>query len=179
MTTNDYYRPEPKRVIGPNGNSLTVSNLPAPGTKRWVFRVKAEIVAAVRGGLLSLEEACRRYMLTVEEFRTWEYSIERHGLSALRVTRIQLYRQRAARFRLPDSPSRRRYRSRERQISDRDDTRGIERRAQLVFLGRARYDGRQRRRLHDVDRHRDRHHDEQADMVGADRRLVERAHPDL
>src|SRR5215475_6075999 len=106
MTTNDYYHPEAKRVTGPNGNSLTVSNLPAPGTKRWVFRVKAEIVAAVRAGLLSLEEACRRYMLTVEEFRTWEYSIERYGLSALRVTRIQLYRQRVARFRLPDGPSR-------------------------------------------------------------------------
>jgi hypothetical protein len=177
MTTNDYYRPEPKRVIGPNGNSLTVSNLPAPGTKRWVFRVKAEIVAAVRGGLLSLEEACRRYMLTVEEFRTWEYSIERYGLSALRVTRIQLYRQRAARFRLPDSPSRRRYRSRERQISDRDHARGIERLP--LILGHARYDEHQRRRRHDVDRHRDRHHDEQADMIGADRRLVERAHPDL
>ncbi|NTB71722.1 DUF1153 domain-containing protein, partial [Agrobacterium tumefaciens] len=28
----------------------------------------AEVVAAVRGGLLSLEEACERYTLTVEEF---------------------------------------------------------------------------------------------------------------
>jgi len=35
---------------------------------RWVIRRKAQVVAAVRGGLLSLEEACSRYMLTVEEF---------------------------------------------------------------------------------------------------------------
>ena len=36
------------------------------GTKRWVIRRESELVAAVRGGLLSLEEACERYTLTVE-----------------------------------------------------------------------------------------------------------------
>ena len=40
----------------------------------WVIRRKAEVVAAVRGGLLSLEEACSRYTLTVEEFLAWQYS---------------------------------------------------------------------------------------------------------
>ena len=49
--------------------------------------------AAVRGGLLSLEEACTRYTLTVEEFLAWQYSIDRHGLAGLRTTRIQQYRQ--------------------------------------------------------------------------------------
>jgi len=48
-------------VIGPDGSPLTMADLPAPGTKRWVIRRKAEVVAAVRGGLLSLDEACRRY----------------------------------------------------------------------------------------------------------------------
>ena len=37
-----------------------LATLPPPGTKRWVIRRKAEVVAAVRGGLLSLEEACSR-----------------------------------------------------------------------------------------------------------------------
>ena len=60
---------------------------------RWVIRRKAEVVAAVRGGLLSLEEACSRYTLTVEEFLAWQYSIDRHGLAGLRTTRIQQYRQ--------------------------------------------------------------------------------------
>jgi hypothetical protein len=35
-----------------------------------VIRRKAEVVAAGRGGLLSLDDACNRYMLTVEEFLT-------------------------------------------------------------------------------------------------------------
>jgi hypothetical protein len=38
------------------------------------------VVVAVRGGLLSLEDACRRYTLTVEEFLAWQRAIERFGL---------------------------------------------------------------------------------------------------
>ena len=56
-------------------------------------RRKAEVVAAVRGGLLSLEEACSRYTLTVDEFLSWQFSIDQHGLAGLRTTRIQQYRQ--------------------------------------------------------------------------------------
>ena len=62
------HRPRVNYVIGPDGSPLTIADLPAPGTKRWVIRRKAEVVAAVRGGLLSLEEACSRYTLTVDEF---------------------------------------------------------------------------------------------------------------
>ena len=62
---NEPHRPRVKYVIGPDGSPLTIADLPAPGTKRWVIRRKAEVVAAVRGGLLSLEEACARYTLTV------------------------------------------------------------------------------------------------------------------
>jgi hypothetical protein len=79
-------------VIGPNGTPLTLANLPRPGTKRWVIRRKAEVIAAVRGGLLSLEEACSRYMLTVDEFISWQHLIDLHGLAGLRTTRIQKYR---------------------------------------------------------------------------------------
>ena len=86
------HRPRVKYVIGPDGSPLTIADLPAPGTKRWVIRRKAEVVAAVRGGLLSLEEACARYTLTVEEFLSWQYSIDQHGLAGLRTTRIQQYR---------------------------------------------------------------------------------------
>jgi len=65
------HRPRVKYVIGPDGSPLTIADLPPPTTKRWVIRRKAEVVAAVRGGLLSLEEACARYTLTVEEFLSW------------------------------------------------------------------------------------------------------------
>ena len=80
-------------VMGPDGNPLTLDDLPPPGTTRWVIRRKAEVVAAVRGGLLSLEEACDRYKLTVDEFLSWQRSIDRHGLPGLRATRIQDYRE--------------------------------------------------------------------------------------
>jgi hypothetical protein len=81
-----------KYVIGPDGSPLTINDLPPPSTQRWVIRRKAEVVAAVRGGLLSLEEACSRYTLTVEEFLSWQASIDSHGLAGLRTTRIQQYR---------------------------------------------------------------------------------------
>ena len=79
-------------VIGPTGAALTLSDLPPPNTQRWVIRRKAEVVAAVHGGLLTLDEACARYSLTNEEFLSWQQSIEQHGLAGLRTTRIQQYR---------------------------------------------------------------------------------------
>ncbi|RPD36907.1 DUF1153 domain-containing protein [Candidatus Liberibacter solanacearum] len=82
-----------KYVIGPDGSPLTIANLPPPNTRRWVVRRKAEVVAAVQGGLLSLEEACQIYTLTVEEFLSWQASIVQHGLAGLRTTRIQKYRE--------------------------------------------------------------------------------------
>jgi hypothetical protein len=85
-------RPRVKYVIGPDGSPLTLSDLPPQNTRRWVIRRKAEVVAAVRGGLLSLEDACKRYTLTVEEFLSWQQSIDQHGLAGLRATRIQQYR---------------------------------------------------------------------------------------
>jgi hypothetical protein len=66
--------------------------LPSPNTKRWVVRRKAIVVAAVRSGALSLQEACRRYNLSVEEFLAWQRSIDRYGVPGLRVTRLQIYR---------------------------------------------------------------------------------------
>lgn len=85
-------RPRVKYVIGPDGSPLTINDLPPATTRRWVIRRKAEVVAAVRGGLLSLDEACARYTLTVEEYLSWQASIEENGLAGLRTTRIQQYR---------------------------------------------------------------------------------------
>lgn len=82
-----------KFVIGPTGTPLTLSDLPPANTQRWVIRRKAEVVAAVRGGLLTFEEACQRYKLTDEEFVGWQKAIDRHGLAGLRTTRIQQYRE--------------------------------------------------------------------------------------
>jgi Protein of unknown function (DUF1153) len=50
----------------------------------------SEVIAAVRGGLLSIEEACSRYMLTVDELLSWQSSVDQHGLDG-RTTRIEQY----------------------------------------------------------------------------------------
>ncbi len=66
--------------------------LPPADTKRWVVRRKAVVVSAVRNGIISLEDACRRYRISLEEFVAWQRAIDRHGVPGLRVTRIQIYR---------------------------------------------------------------------------------------
>ena len=82
----------PNYIVGPNGDIITLADLPPPGTTRWVIRRKAEIVLADHGGLLSLDDACRRYQLTPEEFSAWQRAIERYGLLGLRSTHLQDYR---------------------------------------------------------------------------------------
>jgi hypothetical protein len=60
--------PDSQHVVRPDGSPLTIADLPAPDTKRWVIRLKAEVVAA------------SRYTLTVDEFLSWQHSIDRRGL---------------------------------------------------------------------------------------------------
>ena len=69
-----------------------MGSLPPDNTKRWVARRKAAVVAAVHRGELTFEQACRRYQLSEEEFRSWERAYEIHGLPGLRATRFQQYR---------------------------------------------------------------------------------------
>jgi hypothetical protein len=90
MSARPYSRA--KYVIGPDGSPLTLADLPASNTRRWAIMRKAQVVAAVRGGLLSLEDACSRYRLTVDDFLNWQQLINSHGLALLRTTMIQNYR---------------------------------------------------------------------------------------
>ena len=79
-------------VIGPPGEALTLDALPHPTTTRWVIRRKAEVVAAVNGGLLTVDQACRRYSISLEEFTGWQRAVARSGMPGLRVTRLKQYR---------------------------------------------------------------------------------------
>jgi hypothetical protein len=74
-------------VRAADGSPLSLSDLPAVNTRRWVIRHKANVVAAVRGGLISFEDASRRYKLSAEEFLGWSEAVDRFGISALRATR--------------------------------------------------------------------------------------------
>jgi|TARA_R110002124_G_scaffold158499_1_gene325606 uncharacterized protein DUF1153 len=82
----------PERVIGPFGEALSLKDLPKNNMTRWVIRRKAEVVAAVNGGLLTLEEACDRYNLSLEEFISWQDTIDKAGLPGLRISYLTQYR---------------------------------------------------------------------------------------
>jgi len=75
-------------VIGPDGERMTVEDLPAADTRRWVPRRKARVVAAVDGGLISREDASRLYCISDEEFESWRAALRGSGLRGLRVTRM-------------------------------------------------------------------------------------------
>lgn len=73
-------------VIGPDGEILTLADLPPPSLSRWVPRRKAQVIAAVRGGLLTIADACSRYRLSVEEFMEWERHYDAAGMTGLRAS---------------------------------------------------------------------------------------------
>jgi hypothetical protein len=56
---------------------------------RWTVRLKAEVVRAVRGGWVPIDEVCQRYG---DEFVAWERDLDRYGTPGLRTTRYQIYR---------------------------------------------------------------------------------------
>jgi hypothetical protein len=76
--------------------SPSVTGLPPANTKRWVASRKAAVVTAVSSGIVTLEEACRRYRMSEEEFFAWQHALEARGVRGLRA------------LVLPDRPTRRR-----------------------------------------------------------------------
>ena len=79
-------------MIDRGQKQMMLNELPPPDTVRWVVRRKAAVVAAVKNGVITLDEVCRRYNLSVEEFWNWQEMIEKHGVRGLRVTRLQEFR---------------------------------------------------------------------------------------
>ncbi len=75
-----------------NRGQITKRDLPPVETKRWVASRKAAVVAAIRQNIITEEEACRRYGLSMEELESWRSALEEYGVGALRATRLQLYR---------------------------------------------------------------------------------------
>lgn len=66
--------------------------LPPDDTVRWVPSRKAAVLAAIRDGQISLEEACKRWRLSIEEIQLWQRAVAKVGTPGLRVTRVQIYR---------------------------------------------------------------------------------------
>jgi transposase-like protein len=81
-------RHAPAPVPGAAEAPSSMVDLPPANTKRWVVRRKAAVLAAVRSGAITIEEACRRYDLSEEEFLSWQRAFDTHGLPGLRATRL-------------------------------------------------------------------------------------------
>jgi hypothetical protein len=73
--------------VSPDASDFIMAGLrlPPPGSKRWGSHSKAAVVAAGRGRILTLDEACEQYALSVEEYLTWQHGIDLSGLAGLRV----------------------------------------------------------------------------------------------
>ena len=74
-------RPAPAARI----EAVARPDLPPAGTRRWVARRKAQVVEAVLSGMLRLDEALRRYELSIEEFSLWKRRFYRSGVAGLRM----------------------------------------------------------------------------------------------
>ncbi len=83
---------EQVKIVRISDRQKEIDRLPPADTQRWVMRRKAQVVAAVRSGLLTFEEVCERYRLSEEEFKSWIELLDHHGVRGLRATRMQEYR---------------------------------------------------------------------------------------
>ncbi|MGV7122314.1 DUF1153 domain-containing protein [Sphingopyxis sp. 550A] len=77
--------------MGPTG-PISLGDLPPSCTAYWVSRRKAEVLAAIDGGLIPASEARARYRLSPEELAAWRRAVDRAGVPGLRVTKPQAAR---------------------------------------------------------------------------------------
>lgn len=86
------FEPTPKSIVGPSGETMTLDDLPAADIRRWTMWRKAQVIAAIRGGLITKEQACERCGISAEELSSWATLFDQHGLHGLRTTSLQKYR---------------------------------------------------------------------------------------
>ncbi|MDU8926844.1 DUF1153 domain-containing protein [Alisedimentitalea sp. MJ-SS2] len=83
----------PRAVNLPNGQVMTRADLPPKTTIRWVASRKAAVVRGVLYGLISKDDALKRYDLSQDEFFEWVSAVSDHGEEALKTTFLKKYRQ--------------------------------------------------------------------------------------
>lgn len=81
----------PRAVTLPDGTVFTLADLPGPDTARWVASRKARVVTGVSHGLISRDEAIRRYDLSEEELESWMAAVAHHGPAALKTTQLRRF----------------------------------------------------------------------------------------
>lgn len=76
-----------------SGRIITQADLPPKDTCRWVASRKAVVVHAIDNGLISKDDAIDRWSLSDEELDEWMSALDNFGVSALKATNLQRYRQ--------------------------------------------------------------------------------------
>jgi hypothetical protein len=64
-------------VFGP------MPKLPPRSARLWSIRSKAAVIEAVQGGWVPIEEVCRSYMISVDQFLAWERDVQQLGVRRL------------------------------------------------------------------------------------------------
>ncbi|MGY3436554.1 MULTISPECIES: CtrA inhibitor SciP [unclassified Marinovum] len=83
----------PRAITLPDGEVMTRADLPPAQTRRWVASRKAAVVRGVVYGLITQEEAQKKYSISADEFREWVTAVSQFGEEALKATTLQRYRQ--------------------------------------------------------------------------------------
>ena len=63
--------PQDPFFIGPDGKRVTSADLPPRDLLNLTSPQKSMVVAAVRHGLITISEACKRYHLSLDEYLLW------------------------------------------------------------------------------------------------------------
>lgn len=94
--------PKPAKVTivrAIDGAPMCTNDLPPHGfAGRWTSRVKANLLLAITGGLITRQGAIDRYRITEEEMQAWERDVASYGPGALRATKRHKYQPERSRW---------------------------------------------------------------------------------
>jgi hypothetical protein len=74
-------------AVGLRGNVIAPYDLPPAHGARWTPQRKADLIAAILGGVITLDEAKARYALTIEELSEWRRGLAAAGVRGLKATK--------------------------------------------------------------------------------------------
>src|SRR5271166_2150304 len=76
-----------KVARGLRGNVIAPYDLPPAHGIRWTPLRKVDLIAAILGGVITLDEAKARYALTAEELSEWRRGLAAGGVKGLKATK--------------------------------------------------------------------------------------------
>lgn len=85
----------------PLPDPIVEAHLPVPSLRSWGARSKALVVAGIDAGIMTKEEACRRYAISEEELVSWQMRMIWRGIMGLHLRRVQEWRRQRCNERNP------------------------------------------------------------------------------